>query len=317
MVVVYAMNAAVKTSLPYVGGITMLINEASKMTGLTKKAIEYYVLQDLISPSVMENGYRNFSQDDVEALKKIYVLRKLGTGTEDIKAILSDASKSALQNLSVRQELSLQREHAKKSILNQLIQGQSYSDIMEELQAIERSKTITERLLEAFPGYFGRFTCLHFARFLNEPIKTKSQQTAYEQMLSFLDNMPTLILPEELKNYVNENTEHFTTQQIIEMVTSTKKSIENPDEFLLHHKAGIEWYLEYKQSEEYKTTPAYKLMEFMKVFYSASGYYEVFLPALRQVSSSYAAYMEQIEIADKKLLEQYPEIKKYYQDQKS
>ncbi len=44
----------------------MLINEVCKKCRLTKKAVEYYIEQGLISPDIMENGYRDFSQDDVE-----------------------------------------------------------------------------------------------------------------------------------------------------------------------------------------------------------------------------------------------------------
>ncbi|WP_099204542.1 MerR family transcriptional regulator [Scatolibacter rhodanostii] len=55
----------------------MLVHEVSKITGLTKKAIEYYTQKGLLTPPILENGYRNFSSDDVEKLNKISVLRKL------------------------------------------------------------------------------------------------------------------------------------------------------------------------------------------------------------------------------------------------
>ena len=124
----------------------MLINEVSKITNLTKKAIEYYTLQGLISPNVLENGYRNYNENDVERLNKISVLRKLGVSTEEVKEILSDESTSTLQTISVRKELSLQSEKAKKLILDKLSKGQSYSEASEELQSIESSMTITEKL---------------------------------------------------------------------------------------------------------------------------------------------------------------------------
>ena len=38
--------------------INMLINEVSKITGLTKKAIQYYIERELISPSILENGLK-------------------------------------------------------------------------------------------------------------------------------------------------------------------------------------------------------------------------------------------------------------------
>ena len=49
----------------------MLINEVCKITDLTKKAIEYYTLKGLISPSVLENGYRDYNENDIERLNKI------------------------------------------------------------------------------------------------------------------------------------------------------------------------------------------------------------------------------------------------------
>lgn len=288
----------------------MLINQVSKATGLTKKAIEYYTSQGLVSPSVLENGYRNYSENDVEDLRKIFVLRRLDIGTDEIKIILSDKRNTALQSVSVRKELQFQREVAKKAILDQLSGGKAFSEINENLQTLENSKTITEKILDAFPGYYGRFVCLHFARFLNEPIRTENQQAAYETIVTFLDNAPALNLPEELQEYLTEGTKHIGTEQIKDIVESTRKSIENPDNFLSENKEVLEQYLAFKQSEEYKNSPAYKVMELLKEFNSASGYYDIFIPALKQLSGSYAEYYNHMEAANEKLSTQYPEITK-------
>lgn len=290
--------------------MNMLINQVSKITGLTKKAIEYYTLQGLISPSVLDNGYRDYNENDIKLLNRISVLRKLDISTDEIKTILMDESNTALQVISVRKELNFQRESAKKVILDKLSSGKSYSEISAELQAIDNSKTITEKLLEAFPGYYGRFICLHFARFLNEPVETESQQYAYETIISFLDNTPALTLPRDLQEYLIEGTKHIGTEQITEIIEKTKKSIENPDDFLFANKEILDQYLAYKQSDGYKNSPAYKIMEFMKEFNSTSGYYDVFIPALKELSSSYLEYYQQLEIANKKLVAQYPEIEK-------
>ena len=278
---------------------------------MTKKAIEYYCEQGLICPTILENGYRDFGQNEVERLGQISVLRKLGISGEEIKTVLSDESGNALQRLSVQKELSLKREQAKKALLEQLSSGKSYAEISAELQTIETSKTITEKLLEAFPGYYGRFICLHFARFLNEPIQTNQQQAAYERILSFLDNLPPLNLPEDLLEYLSESTRQIGTQQINTMIQNTQKSIENPEEFLSENKEFLEQYLAYKQSEEYQNSPAYKMMALLKTFNSTSGYYDVFLPALKELSSSYAQYYRQLEIANETILSRYPEIEKW------
>jgi DNA-binding transcriptional MerR regulator len=288
----------------------MLINEVSKITGLTKKAIEYYTIQGLVCPNILENGYRDYDQSDINKLNTISILRQLGLSTNEIKSVLSDESRAVLHTLSVQKELSFQREQAKKLLLDKLCQGFSYSEISKDLQAINDSKTITEKLLESFPGYYGRFVCLHFARFLNEPIITEKQQSAYERVISFLDNAPQLTLPEDLQEYLNEGTKDIGTEQIIEMIKNTKKSIENPDDFFAENKEVLEQYLIYKKSDEYKNSPAYKIMELIKEFNSISGYNDIFIPALKELSPSYSEYYQQLEKANEKLLERYPEIGK-------
>ncbi len=120
--------------------------------------------------------------------------------------------------------------------------------------------------------------------------------------------MPVLDIPKDLEEYLIEGTKHIGTKQISEMLKSTKKSYENPDEFLSNNKEMLTQYLEYKKSDEYKNSPAFKLMELMKEFNSSNGYNDIFLPAMKQLSASYAEYYRKMEVANKKLLEQYPEI---------
>jgi len=294
----------------YIEVINMLINEVSKLTQLTKKAIEYYTLKGLISPSVLDNGYRQYSNQDIDTLNKISVLRRLDISTEEIRHILNDTTNSALQTVSVKKELDYQRDMMKKSILQNLSEGKPYEEISAELQAVEQGKTITDKLLDAFPGYYGRFICMHFARFLNEPIQSETQQSAYEIIISFLDNVPALNIPKDLEDYLIESTSHIGTKQISEMLESTKKAYENPDGFLASNKEMLDQYLEFKQSDEYKNSPACKLMVLMKKFNSSNGYYDVFIPAMKKLSSTYAEYYRQMEIANEKLLVQYPEIEK-------
>ncbi|KSV59819.1 MerR family transcriptional regulator [Acetivibrio ethanolgignens] len=286
----------------------MLMNEIKEKTGLTKKAIEYYTEKGLVVPEILENGYRNYSREDAEILKKTAVLRKLDLGVEEIRRILSGSSDAALQAAEVKKELTIQREQIKREILNELGKGKSYEEIRQKLSVLEQSKTIAERLLEAFPGYYGRYICLHFANFLNEPIETESQQNAYERILAFLDNAPMPELPEDLKEYVAESTKNIGVEQINGIIANNRKAVENPDAFLAENKEFLGWYLEYKQSEEYKNSPAYRLTELMKEWNQESGYYDIFIPALKELSSSYAEYCRKLENANEAFSEKYPEI---------
>lgn len=244
----------------------------------------------------------------MERLKKIAVYRKLGLSINEIKEILADETGSALQKIALKKELSLHKEQVKKAILEKLSCGKSYDEINLELKILDQKANITEKLLEAFPGYYGRFICLHFERFLNEPITTDEQQSAYNQIITFLDDVPSFEFPEDLQKYIIENTKHLDSEAIGTMIDNTKYSIENLDEFLTENKDWLHEYLEYKKSEEYKNSPLCKFQDFILEFNSTSGYYDIFIPAMKKLSSTYAKYHKQIEITNEELLIRYPEI---------
>lgn len=66
----------------------MKINDVEKITGLTQKAIRLYESKGLINVTREENGYRNYSEKDVEALKKIKLYRSIGISVSDIRLCL-------------------------------------------------------------------------------------------------------------------------------------------------------------------------------------------------------------------------------------
>lgn len=289
----------------------MLINEVCKCTNLTKKAVEYYTQKGLVAPGALENGYRDYGKKDVEILRRIRVLRKLGIGMEDIREILHDSTNESLQKAVVRKEMEIRRNVRKDALLRELGSGRSYSEVETELQVLEMEETIEERLLDAFPGYYGRFVCMHFSRFLNEPVKTEEQQAAYGAVLAFLDQMPPFVVPEDVEQDMARITNRIGMEQIEDMLEEVKCSMEKPEDFLIENREAIEWYLEYKESDEYRNSAAGKWMEQMREFQRTSGYTDVFLPAMKQLSPSYAEYCLRMEQADKKFLECYPKAAGY------
>lgn len=66
----------------------MKINDVEKITGLTSKAIRLYESKGLIDVKRDDNGYRNYSNEDVNTLKNIKVLRSVGVSISDIKLYL-------------------------------------------------------------------------------------------------------------------------------------------------------------------------------------------------------------------------------------
>ena len=69
----------------------MKINEAEQILGITKANIRYYEKEGLLSPTRNENGYRDYSEADIQQLKQIVILRKLGIPVQQIGDILDGA----------------------------------------------------------------------------------------------------------------------------------------------------------------------------------------------------------------------------------
>lgn len=287
----------------------MLIKEVSRLTKLTKKAIEYYSEQGLVFPTILENGYRDYKQEDIDRLKKIAVLRKLDISAVEIFEILNDKTDSVLKKISVKKELESKREKEKTSILQELSSGESYEEINKKLCTMDQFKKITDKLLDSFPGYYGRFICMHFAGFLNEAIETQSQQEAYKTIVEFLDNLPNFNIPEDLQEYFNEGTKDIGIQQISKLLADTQDICDNPDAYLENNQDLLAKYLEFKKSSEYQNSPAAKLAKLMTDFNRSNGYNDVFIPAMKKLSISYAEYYRKLEYANEKLIKQYPEYK--------
>lgn len=68
----------------------MTIKEVESLTGLARSNIRFYEKEKLVEPARNEkNGYRDYSMQDVEHIKKIAYLRTLGISIDDIRAAIS------------------------------------------------------------------------------------------------------------------------------------------------------------------------------------------------------------------------------------
>ncbi len=66
----------------------MKINQVEELVGITKKNIRFYEEQGLLNPDRNpENGYREYSLDDVKCLLKIKLLRKIDVPIEEIRKL--------------------------------------------------------------------------------------------------------------------------------------------------------------------------------------------------------------------------------------
>ncbi len=65
----------------------MRIQELEKELNISRSNIRFYEKEGLINPPRKENGYREYSEEDIAKLKKIIIFRKLGITVADIKSI--------------------------------------------------------------------------------------------------------------------------------------------------------------------------------------------------------------------------------------
>ena len=95
----------------------MKINEVEAAVGVTKKNIRFYEEEGLISPRrEASNGYRSYSQEDVERLRRIKLLRKLDVPLTDIRAMLEGECSLAAGMSQQLERLSTRRTDLEEAI---------------------------------------------------------------------------------------------------------------------------------------------------------------------------------------------------------
>lgn len=295
----------------------MKIHEVCQKTGLTKKAIEYYQFKNIISPKITSNGYRDFSQKEVEILNKVALLRKLELSIPQIKRVLaSKTPKQTLSSMKEEKQMETDIKNEKLQLLDALMQGNNAEDINKKLEILEKNATIKEKLLQAFPGFYGRFISLHFGRFLEDTMLTQEQKEAYHFIVQFLDEMEAPAFPEEIQTQIEEVFEFWTDERMGDVEKVKEEAMKDVDSFLEQNKEMLEEYSKFKSSKEYESSLMGQIMEAFRSFGETSGYYDKFLPAMKKLSPSYAQYYEKLIAANDKLMEKMPEVKNWYKPRK-
>lgn len=104
----------------------MTIKEVEERTGLTRSNIRFYEKEKLIEPARNDkNGYRDYSEKDVENIKKIAYLRTLEISVEDIRNVISG-----------------------KVPLTKIIKKQT-TTIQTQIEGLNQAKTMCERMLKS------------------------------------------------------------------------------------------------------------------------------------------------------------------------
>ena len=68
----------------------MQIKEVQEKLKISSYTLRYYEKMGLIQPYRDENGYRNYSEEDIHKIERIMFLRDINVPIEDIKDILNN-----------------------------------------------------------------------------------------------------------------------------------------------------------------------------------------------------------------------------------
>ena len=76
----------------------MTSKEMEARSGVARANIRYYEAEGLLTPARRKNGYRDYSEADLELLEKIKLLRRLGVSVEELKALRSGSASLRHEN---------------------------------------------------------------------------------------------------------------------------------------------------------------------------------------------------------------------------
>lgn len=281
----------------------MLINEICKLTGLTKKAISYYEKQNLIRPIKSYNGYREYNEEDVALLNEISLYRKLDIPIKDIKTMIKSKDKKVILSNIIKEkqkqemQIKMQKIYLERIIDNDLTE-EDINELNQEIIENENNsgEFIRKELIRAFPSGIGKYLAYHFAPYFNEPLDTNAKYKALSEIIEFLDNVPEIKIPK----FIELGYENMTDDMYKSINEGMKNEINNmlnaEGEELEVYKKKI---LDSIDRQNHKTlskfmNPYNKFKKQLNEFFISSGYYNIFIPNMKILSSDYREYQDKL-----------------------
>ena len=266
----------------------MMIKEVQELTGLSRKAIEYYQQKGLIDPAVLENGYRDYSREEADTLRHIALLRALDVPLDDIKALLSGSAGPGALLRERQTDMDLRQR--KTLLMEEYAKTGPTDDLKKKLDALGREESLAKRFFRLLPGYFGQMLLYNFAPFLEDPAASEAQEKTFEEAVSFLDSLPPLLLPPDLAEAAESAAEGVSLDMMRDMQKDKRAALRDPQGWYKEHEDMIKAYGQMKQTEEYLSAPAVRAGERLKAYLMETGYYERFIPLMRRLSPAYDEY---------------------------
>lgn len=273
--------------------VLMKIQEVMQQVQLSKRAIKFYEEKGLLKVQKDENGYRNYTNENIVTLEKISIYRKLGVEIKAIEKIFNGTmeEKEVLQQVYLQKQMSLQETKEQLQAIQEILQKDAnYHSINQQLDY----QYIADSIQEMIPGIFGKIYMYHFLPYLQIPFETEEQKQAYVKIIEFFDQVDLKVTIfqrissffqrkygekniEKLTQMVDDNIQkmlHPTTKQYQQMKEMMIKSYKIQNNFL--YKYGFFGYFARKQRR--------MLQE--------CGYHDIFLPNMEKLCPKYKVYRQ-------------------------
>lgn len=275
----------------------MKIQEACRQAGVTRKAALVAVEQGLLAPARLENGYREFTPEDVARLRRIAVLRGLGLPGHTIRRYFQGDS-AALTRAAMAGHLRQNREAIRQQALEELARTGNWQAARAVLDTLQAQESLAERLLDAFPGFFGEYMALHFSAFLQQPLADEAQREAFAEAVEFLDSVTLPELSDQAKAFFAQTGGWYHPAQWETIHAALLDAARDPQGYLSAHAETIDAWERTKAAIP-ADHPLWEIQRAFSAIATSPGYQKIFLPALRRMSPAYDRYCCQLEQAEK------------------
>ncbi len=129
------------------------INELSKLSGLSKRALRYYDEIDLLKPMKDEiNGYRYYNHKDLLKLQKIMVYKELDFTLEEIKGMVENNDINMLLKQKKNIEHKIKRYEKIGVLIQEMIEEERGGKIMSD---DKRFETLKDNLIQENEDKYG------------------------------------------------------------------------------------------------------------------------------------------------------------------
>ena len=129
------------------------IKELENLLSISRSNVRFYEKQGLFSPERKDNNYREYTNQDIEVLKKIIIFRKMGFTVEEIKLIQNNdlPFAEAIANAQRRIEDEIEQLNGSLKLIKQVAQENlSFNeiDIDEHWNTISESEKSGEKFVD-------------------------------------------------------------------------------------------------------------------------------------------------------------------------